>query len=143
MAINNKPIFTGTAQISWTNTVTTANTTIDLTTGTIYGPIFTADATNGGYIQKIRFRSLGTNIATVARVWINNGSATGTAANNTLIDEISLPASTVTQTSALSNYEIPLNFALPAGYKIYVTLGTTIAAGYDIAVFGGSYTALT
>ena len=63
--------------------------------------------------------------------------------NNTLIDEISLPATTVSQTSALSNYEIPLNFALPAGYKIYVTLGTTIAAGYDIAVFGGSYTALT
>lgn len=141
MAINNKPIFTGTAQISWTNSVTTANTTIDLTTGTIYGPIFTANATNGGYVQKIRFRALGTNVATVARVWINNGAATGSAANNTLFDEISLPATTVSQTSALANFELPLNFALPAGYTIYVTLGTAVAAGYDVSVVGGSYVA--
>ena len=141
MTVNNKPIFTNTPQISWTNAVTAANTTVDLTSGTIYGPIFTAAATDGGYVQKIRFRSLGTNIATVARVWLNNGSVTTTAANNTLIDEISLPATTVSQTSALSNYEIPLNFALPGGYRIYVTLGTAIAAGYGVAVFGGSYTA--
>jgi hypothetical protein len=142
MAINNKPIFTGAAKISWTNGAVTANTTTDLTSGTIYGPIFTADATNGGYVQKIRFRALGTNVATVARVWINNGSSTGTAANNTLYDEISLPGTTSSQTSALANYELALNFALPAGYAIYVTLGTTVAAGYDISVIGGSYTAL-
>jgi hypothetical protein len=140
MAVNNKPIFTGTSKISWTNTVITANTTTDLTAGTIYGPIFTA-ATEGSYLQKIRFRSLGTNVATVARVWVNNGSATTSAANNTLIDEISLPATTVSQTSALSNYEIPLNFTIPSGYRIYVTLGTTVAAGYDVCVFGGDYTA--
>ncbi len=101
---------------------------------------FAADATNGGYVQKIRFRSLGTNVATVARVWINNGSPTGGAAtNNTLFDEISLAASTVSQTSALAVYELPLNFALPAGYKIYITLGTTVAAGYNATVVGGKY----
>jgi hypothetical protein len=142
MAINNKPIFTGAAQITWTNGVVTSNATTDLTSGTIYGPIFTAAATNGGYVQKIRFRALGTNVATVARVWLNNGGQTTTASSNTLIDEISLPATTASSTSAISNYELPLNFALPAGYSIYVTLGTTVVAGYDICVFGGSYTAL-
>lgn len=30
---------------------------------------------NGGYIQRIRFKSLGTNVATVARIFINNGAS--------------------------------------------------------------------
>ncbi len=139
MAANTAPIYTKAGDIQWAIGITTANTTTDLTTGTAY-LAFVSDATNGGYVQKIRFRSLGTNVATVARVWINNGSPTGGAAtNNTLFDEISLAASTVSQTSALAVYELPLNFALPAGYKIYITLGTTVAAGYNATVVGGKY----
>ncbi len=138
MAANTAPIYTKEGDIQWIGGITTANTTTDLTTGTSY-LAFTADSTNGGYVQKIRFRSAGTNVATVARVWINNGSTTGTATNNTLFDEISLAASTVSQTSALAVYELPLNFALPLGYKIYITLGTTVAAGYHATVIGGKY----
>lgn len=135
---NTTPIFSKVGDIQWINGIATANTTTDLTSGTTY-LAFTADATNGGYIQKIRFRSLGTNVATVARIWINNGSSTGTAANNTLFDEISLAATTLSQTSALAIYEIPLNIALPPGYTIYITLGTTVAAGYCAQVIGGKY----
>jgi hypothetical protein len=138
MAGNITPIFSKVGDIQWTNTIVTANTTIDLTAGTSYLG-FTADVTNGGYVQKVRFRSLGTNVATVARIWLNNGSATSSAINNTLLDEISLAATTVSQTSALSIYEIPLNIALPPGYKLYITIGTTVAAGYDAIVFGGKY----
>lgn len=138
MPANTTPIFSKIGDIQWINAVNTANTTTDLTTGTSY-LVFTSDATNGGFVQKLRIRSLGTNIATVMRVWINNGSTTGTAANNTLYDEISLAASTVSQTSALAVYELPLNFALPAGYKIYVTLGTTVAAGYNVIAVAGKY----
>jgi hypothetical protein len=138
MAANTTPIYSKIGDIQWINTVLTANTTTDLTTGTNY-LVFTADATNGGYVQKLRIRALGTNIATVMRIWINNGSTTGTAANNTLYDEVSLAASTVSQTSALSLYELPLNFALPNGYKIYVTLGTTVAAGFDVVAVAGKY----
>ena len=142
MAVNNKPIFTGTPDIQWINSMTVANTTTDLTSGTSY-LAFTSNATNGGYVQKIRFRTLGTNSnATVARVWINNGSATATAANNTLFDEITLPSTTSSQTAAQANYELPLNFALPAGYKLYITLGTApTSAGWDACVVGGSYVA--
>ena len=139
MAANQNPIFSKVGDIQWNVTpILAANTTTDLTTGTSY-LIFTADATNGGYVQKLRFRSLGTNVATVARVWINNGATIATALNNTLWDETSLAISTVSQTSALAVYELPLNVALPAGYKIYVTLGTAVAAGYDCIAIAGKY----
>lgn len=141
MPANTSPIFSVQGDIQWataTNAIVqSGNTTTDLTTGTIY-PIFTG-GTNGSYIQRIRFRHLGTNVATVARVWINNGSTTGTAANNTLWDEITLAANTVSQSAAAINYELPLNFALPAGYIIYVTLGTAVAAGFKVTVIGGDY----
>lgn len=136
---NNQPIFSRVGDIQWSGTAaSTANTTKDLTTGTTYS-VFTADATSGGYVQRIRFRPLGTNQATVARVWINNGSSTGTAANNVLFDEVSLAATTVSETSALSTTELPLNFALPPSYRIYVTLGVTASAGYGVSVIGGKY----
>lgn len=142
MPANTTPIFTKIGDVQWISGITTANTTTDLTTGTSY-LAFTADATNGGYVQKVRFRAVtGTgnnNVATVARVWINNGATTGTAANNILFDEISLAATTGSATSALAVYELPLNVALPAGYKIYITLGTTVAAGYYATVVGGKY----
>ena len=135
---NTSPIFSIAGDAQWSSgAITAANTTTDLTGGTIYA-IFTG-GTNGSYIQRIRFRHLGTNIATVARVWINNGSTTGTAANNTLWDEITLAANTLSQTAAAINYELPLGFALPAGYVIYVTLGTAVAAGFKATIIGGDY----
>lgn len=139
MPANTAPIFTLTPKVQWADAMTTANTTKDLTSGTIY-LAFTAGA-NGSYVQRIRFRTLGTNLAaTVGRIWINTGGATGTGANNILWDEISLPTTTVTETAAQANYELPLNFALPAGYTIYITLGTAPnAAGWDAAVIGGDY----
>jgi hypothetical protein len=142
MAANNLPIYTRLGDVQWTTNMTAVNATTDLTSGTIY-LAFTADATNGGYVQRIRFKpnnASGTNnVATVARVWLNNGSTTATAANNTFIDEISLPATTGSATAALPVYELPLNLALPAGYTIYVTLGTGVAGGYRATVIGGKY----
>jgi hypothetical protein len=138
MAANTQPIFSIAGEAQWSSgAITAANTTTDLTSGTIYA-IFTG-GTNGSYIQRIRFRHLGTNIATVARVWINNGSTTGTAANNTLWDEITLAANTLSQTAAAINYELPFGFALPTGYVIYVTLGTAVAAGFRATIIGGDY----
>ena len=141
MAANNQPIFTRTPDVQWTiSAMTAANTTTDLTAGTIY-LAFSADSTNGGYVQRIRFRTLGSNTnATVARVWVNNGATNATAANNTLIDEITLPTTTVSQAAAQANYELPLNFALPAGYRIYVTLGQApTSAGWQASIIGGKY----
>jgi hypothetical protein len=141
MPANNQPIFTRLADIQWTvSAMTVANTTTDLTAGTIY-LAFSADSTNGGYVQRIRFRTLGSNSnATVARIWVNNGATTSTGTNNTLFDEITLPTTTVSQVAGQANYELPLNFALPAGYRIYVTLGQApTSAGWDAIVIGGKY----
>ena len=138
MAANTAPIFSLLGDVQWgATTIATANTAKD-GTGTVLN-VFTADATNGGFVQRIRFRAAGTNVATVARVFINNGSTNATAANNILFDEITLAASTLSEVAALAVYELPLNFALPPGYKINVTLGTTVVAGYFISVIGGKY----
>lgn len=139
MPANTAPIFTLTPETSWSTNMVVANTG-NLSAGTSYA-VFTAGA-NGSYVQKIRFRHQSTNtnnVATVARVFINNGSSTGTAANNTIWDEITIAANTASQTAASTNYELPLNFALPAGYIIYCTIGTAVAAGIQATVIGGDY----
>lgn len=140
MAANVNPIFSRVPDIQWNSYLVTANTTADLTSGTTY-LLFTADATNGGFVQKIRFRSTpaGNTTATVVRIWINNGQTTGTAANNVLFDELSLPATTASGTAATPNYEVPMNIALPAGYRIYATIHTASANGWAATVVGGAY----
>lgn len=135
--LNTTPIYTASGDTQWSVSATTANTTKDLSSGTSF-LVFTAGS-NGGYVQRIRFMSLGTNVATVARIWINDGDVTTTAANNTLWDNISLAATTNSETSAQPVFELPLNIALPANYRIYVTLGTVVSAGYTITVIGGKY----
>jgi hypothetical protein len=138
MAGNSTPIYSKVADWQWIGPVLTANTSKDLTAGTSY-LAFTADATNGGYVKKLRIRHLGTNVATVMRVFINNGSATGTATNNILFDEIGIAANTVSETSASTVYELPINEALAPGYKIYVTIGTAVAAGLAVTAVAGKY----
>ena len=135
--LNTQPIFTASADTQWAYSAVTANTTKDLSSGTSY-LVFTAGP-SGGYVQRMRFRPLGNNVATVARIFINNGGSTSTPTNNTLWDEISLATTTVSEVSALSTYEVPLNFALPADYRLYVTLGTAVSAGYAITCIGGKY----
>lgn len=140
MAANTAPIYSAKGIIGFSDAVVAAaNTTKDLTSGTIY--LCHTAAADGDFVERIRFRALGTNVATVGRVWVNNGSTTGTAANNRLIDEITLSATTVSEVASLVSYELPLGFALPNGYRIYVTVGTVVAAGYHVTVFGGTYTA--
>ena len=135
---NTAPIFSSAGDVQWgPTTATTANVALD-GTGTVM-TVFTADTTNGGFVQRIRFRPAGTNVATVARVFINNGLTNTTASNNILWDEITLAATTASANSALPTYELPLNFALPPGYKLNVTLGTSVAAGYYVTVIGGKY----
>jgi len=137
MAGNQLPIYSKVGDIQFGTAVfATGSTTKDGTTSTV---VFTADATNGGWVERIRFRAAGTNIATVARIWINNGAAIGTATNNILWDEITLPATTLSEVAAQPNYELPLNVALPPGYRIAVVLATTVAAGYYVTVTGGKY----
>ena len=73
MSANTNPIFSIAGDVQGGVVLTTQATT-DYTGQNVNNAIaFTADATNGGYIQRLRFKSLGTNIATVCRVYYNNG----------------------------------------------------------------------
>jgi hypothetical protein len=137
MAGNNSPIFSKIAHVEWAGGITLANTAKD-GTGTV-DTVFTADATNGSYLQKLILRPKGSNVASVLRVFLNNGAVNTTAANNVLVAEVSLPATTNTEVAALSGNELPLNIPVPPGYRVQVTLGTAVAGGYAVAAFGGDY----
>jgi hypothetical protein len=101
--------------------------------------VFTADVTNGGFIQRIRAKAGGTNVATVARIFINNGSLNTTATNNVFYGELSLPATTATATASTIDVDYPMNFALPPGFRIYIGLGTTVASGWVFTPIAGKY----
>jgi len=116
----------------------TANTAQD-GSGTLY-KAFTAGA-NGSYVQKIRFRPVGSPAATVCRVFISS-STTTSATNTWLYDEITLPAVTVSQTAASSVFELPLNIAVDPNYLLYVTFGTSTGSagtGYSVVTIAGDY----
>jgi hypothetical protein len=101
--------------------------------------VFTADASNGGFVQKLHFCAEGTNAASVARIYLNNGSVNTTATNNSLLGQLSLPATTLNNAAATAEPEYQLGFALPLGFRIYVGLGTTVAAGWRCVCLGGKY----
>lgn len=145
MAANTSPIYSivgATDSVAANNTGLvvgpTANTAQD-GTGTLY-KAFTAGA-NGSYIQKIRFRPVGSPTATVCRVFISSSSTTS-ATNTWLYDEITLPAVTVSQTAASSVFELPLNIAVDPNYLLYVTFGTSTGSsgtGYSVVTIAGDY----
>jgi hypothetical protein len=145
MAANTAPIYSiagRTDSVAANNTGLvvgpTANTALD-GSGTLV-KAFTA-GTNGSYLQKIRFRPVGSPAATVARVFISSSSTTSSTVTN-LYDEITLPATTLSQTAATSIFELPLNFALPASYFLYVTFGTSTGSagtGYSVVTIAGDY----
>jgi hypothetical protein len=110
-------------EISVDRNMTAANNTRYITTNLA---LVTADATEGGFVREIRMKANPANntAATVLRVWVNNGSTTGTDTNSVLLTEIGIPATTASATNPQPDFVVPLNVALPAGYKIYLTLGT-------------------
>lgn len=144
MPANVTPIYPLTPKVTW-GTLTAANTAKD-GTGTV-ATLFTAGA-NGARIDQIKVRALGTNVATALRLFINNGSANSTAANNSLIHEATIAATTLSEVAALADNDItitkganvvpPIQF-LPAGYKINAAIGTAVAAGLQITVSGADY----
>ena len=148
MAANTAPIFTKVANMSSDGTSTSSSAmapTLTTAAADYTGVsannklVFTADATNGGFVQCLRFKSIGTNIATVGRIYINNGGSNTTAANNSFIGEINLLATTASATTATIEPEYPINRPIDPGFRIYVGLGTTVAAGWVVTPIAGKY----
>ena len=137
MPANTEPIFSRVAAIGISTALTAAST---LYTGIHANDalIFTADATNGAFVQKVRFKALGTNIATVARIYVNDGS-TATSTHYALFGEISLAAMTTSATNAMPDYDYPMNIPIPAAWRLYCGIGTAVAAGWICTTVAGSY----
>lgn len=138
MAANTNPIFSRTPDIQWSPAAITAANTAKDGTGTV-STVFTADASEGGRLERLRIRALGTNVATVLRVFLNNGLTNATPANNVLFTEMTIAATTLSEVAALLENEIPMNISLPPGYKVNVTIGTAVAAGLVVTAVGGKY----
>lgn len=146
MSANTSPIFPLTPITTWNAAAIAANNTAKDGTGTV--ATVATGGVNGTRIDQIKVRALGTNVATVMRFFINNGSTNATPANNALIHEVTLAATTLSETSALADNDITITKGpdvvspipyLPAGYKLNVTIGTTVAAGFTVVVSGGDY----
>lgn len=121
MPANIDPIFSRTADFQSGGTLTTA--AADYTGQNINNVVvFTADSSNGGFVQKLRFKALGTNVATVVRIYINNGMLR-------LAPTVAAPAGTPTGT--------------PAGTGGTLATGTYYAKIVAIDQYGGQSAAST
>jgi hypothetical protein len=145
MPANTQPIFPITPKVSF-GKVLAANALTD-GTGTVV-LLYTAGV-NGSKIDQIKFRHLGINVASVLRLFINDGSGL-LAANFALAYEKSIPAlAALSQVAESTDFDItitknttetapPIPY-LPAGYKIYGSVGTILGAGIMVSIHGADY----
>ncbi len=144
MAGNVDPIYTRIGDTSTNNASTGMPTHVITATGDYSGVsanhvlIHTAGS-NGSFVRGIRCTAEGTNTASVLRVYLNNGSTNGTATNNALIGQVTLPATTATNTAATVEIYYPLNLPIGAGFRVYVGVATTVAAGWMCVCDAGQY----
>ena len=132
MTTNYQPRFTGVGDSTIGVALTTGNTTKDGTAGTTL--LYTAP-TDGALVTGFMAMPLGTNVASVLRIFLNNGSTNGTAANNCMVAQVSLPATTNSEVAALAPVWVPLprQFQdVKATYGFYGVVGTTVAAGWMV-----------
>lgn len=151
MAANTNPIF-GRAPDVQVGGAVLGPTAVTLQDGTGATPIiFMADATEGGFVDEIRLKPVGSPAATVVRVFyctsaVAAGSftpgTTNTAANTATITEYTLAAVTSSNTAAQSDVSIPIRKQIGAGHKLLIGFATSTGAsgtGYAVTTFGAKY----
>ena len=149
MAANINPIYARVSDVQLGGAVigTNANTATDGTGANTY-EIFDSDATEGSFVQKVILKPISTIAATVVRLWYCSATGafsagtTNTAANTTMIAEVTVAAWTASNTLAAPQYEIPVNIPLPAGTKLLMTFGTSTGAagtGFNPLTIAGKY----
>lgn len=136
MPANTKPIFPLVPNIAFAR-LTAANTATDGTG--VVATLFTAGA-EGARLDSVTLVPGGTNVATVLRLYLNNGSDPTIAGNNTLFREIPLPATTASASRENGQtVELPLDRSLPPGWRLTGCLGTAVAGGWAVTASGGDY----
>lgn len=140
MAANTTPVFPLTAKVGAGIALLAANTAKD-GTGTVqvnYSTATVAAGGNGDRIDKLIFKPVGTNVATLARIFLNNGTDKTLAVNNQFIKDVTLPAISNSEVVAQVQVEVPVDIVIPAGYTINWCLATAVAAGWQMTTIGGA-----
>src|SRR3990167_11544576 len=134
MVANTKPVFPLTPVMPVGKTLSAANTAKD-GTGTMV-TLYTAGP-NGSKVGSVQIAYTGTSVATVLRLFINNGLTNATAANNSLYKSFTIPANTLSEVAAAADLTFELGFTLPPEYKLLATIGTTVASALIPTINGG------
>ena len=118
-----------TGSIAWTWTAVT---------GAVSYRIYTGHAGAG---SEAGYWTSSTNSYTQIAMAEGSGWTDGvpTATNNIFYGEIGLAATTLSASAPLQEIDYPMSFALPAGWEVYVGLGTAVAAGWAVSAIGGAY----
>lgn len=151
MAANTSPIYGRTPDAQVGGAVL-GPTAVTLQDGTGATPIiFMADATEGGFVEAVTLKPVGSPVATVVRIFFCTSTVaagsftpgtTNTAANTSMIAELSLAAVTTSNTVAQNELTIPIRKAIPAGMKLLIGFGTSTGAagtGYAVTTWGSKY----
>ena len=140
MPANTSPLFPITPNNGAFNVVLTTGANNYDGTNANAALVYTAGA-NGSQVEKVTAKAIGiSNVATVLRLFLNNGTgANSSAANNIFFCEFTLAATTGAANAQTQAYEFPINKTIAAGAKIYALLGTTVAGGYAVSVDGGDF----
>lgn len=92
----------------------------------------TPTSVNGKRVDSIRIRCKATSVATNLFVWLYNGTTSH------LIDEISVPVTTASTTSAAYTSEtLYENMVLPATYQLFISV--SVAQDLNVFCHGGDY----
>lgn len=150
MAQNTNPIFSLVPVVSFGTVTGSVGLTRSDGVGTVGTDIFllfTADATNGSYVSKIRVSAAATTstsmTASVLRFYISSvSSGATTAANTVLYQEVAVAALAAAHTSNATNfYEVAFNVPLAPSQTILVSIDDNLAANtrWQFLTFGGNY----
>jgi len=141
--MSSSPAFASVPASNFTpQTLTAANTATDGTGTTALVATAPASASPAGsLVERIRCMHLGSNVATVVRVFLNNGSTPTVAGNNALLAEKTMPANTLSQVAESVPQDIIINQVLKGHAstpeRLYVAIGTAVAAGIRFTPIGG------
>ncbi len=148
MAANTNPIFTRVGDIGMAGAVLGATAVTNLDGTGALSPIYQADTTEGSYVTRIIAKPVSSANATVVRIYICSvtgaftSGTSNTVANTDLIAEQTLPANTVSATAASPQFEIPINIALPIGFRLLASFGTSTGGagtGYKLTTIAAKY----
>ena len=143
MAGNTSPIFSRVGDISGSVILTTQAQDYN-GQGVNNSIVYQADPTNGGFVQRLRFKALGTNIQTVARIFINEGYVplAPTAAAPTLSGQTTAtsggflqPGTYYAKAQSLDQWGAPSAMSTEASQ---VTTGTTSTITWNWAAVAGA-----